>query len=121
MTPGRYIQLRRVKAGLSIAQVEALLAGGGVLSAPLAMIEADWAVPTGMDAALLNWVCGVDDLTIARLKAGEPVQVCSRCGCSYGYECEDQHLGRCTLEIGRATCTGCELQTKVEQRMAVMA
>lgn len=110
MTPGTYIKLRREAAGLSIAAVMAVLAGGGLLSAPMEELEADQAVPTGMDAALLFYAFPIDDMLLARLKAGEPVQMCRECGCSEGFECYEQHLiGTCWLPPRGETCSGCIL------------
>jgi len=114
MTPGSYIRMRREAAGLSIGDVMAMLAGGGLLSAPLEDIEADRAVPTGMDAALLSYAFRVDDFTIARLKDGEPVQVCSSCGCSEGFACDSGEFGRCWLPT-TGTCSVCEYKARVER------
>jgi hypothetical protein len=116
MTPGAYIRRRREAAGLSIGDVMAVLAGGGVLSAPLEEIEADRARPSGMDAALLAYAFRLDDMTVARLKDGEPVQLCTSCGCSEGYECDHEHFGRC--ELIRDRCSVCRHAELVKARAA---
>lgn len=117
MTPGQYIRLRREAAGLSIGDVMAVLAGGGLLSAPLEDIERDQAAPSGMDAALLAWAYGLDDMIIARLKDGEPVQLCAACGCSTGFECDHEHFGKCHLP-GSGVCSNCGFSRRLEVRAA---
>jgi len=116
VTPGRYIRMRRQAAGLSIGDVLAVLAGGGVLSAPLEDIERDLAPATGMDAALLSYAFSLDDMIVARLRDGEPVQVCRSCGCSEGYQCQDEHFGRCWLVAGE--CSVCRHLAQLEARAA---
>lgn len=115
MTPGSYIRTRREAAGLSVAAVMAVLAGGGLLSAPLEDIEADRAEPTGLDAALLSYAFAIDDFIVARIKDGEPVQICERCGCSEGYECQSGDWGRCSL-AARTTCSTCAMEAQVGLR-----
>ena len=117
MTPGHYIRIRREAAGLSIGDVMAVLAGGGVLSAPLADIEADLVKPSGMDAALLAWAFRLDDMIIARLKDGEPVQLCEACGCSEGFECDHEHFGACRLGPN-GLCSNCGFSRRLEARAA---
>lgn len=116
MTPGSYIRQRREAAGLSMGDVLAVLGGGGVLSAALEDIEADREPATGMDAALLAWAFAIDDMVIARLKAGEPVQVCRECGCSFGFECDHPQFGTCTLGP-MALCSGCAVEAQVHLRV----
>lgn len=121
MTPGAYIRTRREAAGLSIGDVLAVLAGGGVLSAPLEEIEADLVAPSGMDAALLAYAFRLDDMIVARLKDGEPVQLCPSCGCSHGFECDHEQFGRCSLPPWGGECSGCELSKRVAMRLVAAA
>lgn len=117
MSPGQYIKLRREAAGMSIGDVMAVLSDGGLLSAPLAEIEADQVAPSGMDAALLAWAFQIDDMIIARMKDGEPVQLCVVCGCSEGYECDHEHFGRCSLPAS-GVCSNCGWGRRLEERAA---
>lgn len=117
MTPGQYIRMRREAAGLSIGDVMAVLAGGGVLSSPLEEIESDQATPTFLDAALLAFAFRIDDMIVARLKDGEPVQLCIACGCSTGFECDHEHYGRCSLPA-TGVCSNCGFAMRVGVRAA---
>lgn len=117
MTPGQYIKLRREAAHMTIADVMAVLADGGLLSAPLDEMERDLVAPSGMDAALLAWAYGIDDMILARMKDNEPVQLCTACGCSEGFECEHEHFGRCSL-LPSGVCSNCGFSRRLEVRAA---
>lgn len=119
MTPATYIRLRREAAGMTIAEVEAVLAGGGLLSAPLASLEAGTRVRAGMDAALLSFAFELDDMALAALIDGESVALCPGCACGGSTACEHEHFGRCTPpSAGAGLCSVCELETRSREAMA---
>lgn len=119
MTPGAYIRKRREAAGMSVADVEAVLAGGGLLSAPLAEMEAGTSPPVGMDAALLSFAFEIDDIAVARLVDGEPVALCAACGCGGSVRCEHEHWGLCASPLAPGTlCGACDLEARSGAREA---
>lgn len=117
MTPGTYIRLRREAAGLSIEQAEAAIAAG-MLSAPLAELEADTAMPRGMDGAVLSYAFAIDDMVLAALCAdqggGDQVRICRECGCSRNDPCEPR-TGLFCAWAEADLCTAC---TPVEKALS---
>lgn len=106
MTPGRYLKLRRQAAGISIGDAMAVIGGGALLSAPLAEIEAEEAMPTAMDGALLAWAFALDAIVLSLLVDGEPVRVCESCGCSQADPCEPR-VGLFCHWVAADLCSGC--------------
>lgn len=91
---------------MSVGQVMAVLAGGGLLSAPLESLESGADVPTGMDVALLSYAFPIDDMVAIALREGEPVEVCAKCGCSRAVPCVDRH-GLACIRTDAGRCSGC--------------
>lgn len=112
MTPGAYIRLRREAAGMSIEQVE-VVTPAGMLSAPLAELEAGTAMPQGIDGAVLSHAFPIDDMAIAALVDGEPVRICRECGCSQRDPCEQ----RVDIFCGWAEADLCTACTPIEKAL----
>ncbi len=111
MTPGRYLALRRLAAGLSRADVESL---AGLPPASVANLEeaaGGWVVGKLIDpATAYDQLAGVFPLcpiVLRRLATRETVRICLACGCSEMDACDDEEHGPCSW-AGPAHCTDCE-------------
>ncbi len=111
MTPGRYLALRRLAAGLSRADVESL---AGLLPGHMESLEegaGGWTVGKMIDpATAYDQLAGAFPLcpiVLRRLATRERVSVCLGCGCSELDACDDEEYGPCSW-FGPAHCTDCE-------------
>jgi hypothetical protein len=93
VTPGAYLALRRGAAGLSPADVDAMIRWQPGM---MTRIEA---LPRTIPAEVLDTLNGAfpfDPIIARRLGEGSPARVCHGCGCSQMDACWDEE-----------SCTGC--------------
>lgn len=111
---GRYLQLRREAAGLTVADVAAIVASGPVWRHRIAMVitavEAGEHEPQPEFVARLRTAFRFDvhAYFLIALGHGQLINVCAGCGCSELDACLDDRFGACAWTTpARDECNHC--------------
>ena len=75
MTPGRYLQLRRIAAGIAVD-------GLSLSQDAVEAIEADVRPPTDIELQAMAWAFDFDNAVLIGLARGIQSRLCRTCGCS---------------------------------------
>lgn len=100
ITPGTYLQLRRIAAGIA---PDALAISQDAVEA----IEADVRAPTDIELQAMAWAFHFDDVVLIGLARGILSRLCRACGCSEFDPCVDDVCGLTCRWVERDLCSAC--------------